>query len=451
MDLSAWVDELKPLEVEQLFVNQAVDQIVIKALSRNHNSKNQIYLAPDFTDIPQIEVERVLSSAGTSKKEKAGKPIYHAPIRWAWLLEKGYSEAPNAKLIFYPQYPEVRLSGLLQGSQSSPNNLLNIEHRGQEEGRLLLFGSNEKQTYGLILSNKSPAHSYFQSQISSESLLTSISLNGLDQIDSRSKLCEKLREIHSLGWLNSVQLSKKSGIQECKGPRCGGHTLEANLGIPMNGNAAPDFGNWEVKSHKVSSFQRNAVGKVTLMTPEPDLGAYSEFGVAWFAEHFGTLNEDKTRFDFTGIHSVSKGKNSKTKLTLELVGYNRDLGEIESDGYVALVSENGELASGWSFGKLLTHWQKKHAFTAYVPTIYGQYQPRMFMYGDKVHLGSITKFELFLKAISEGKVIYDPGIKLEKQDSGNWKAKARSQFRVNFKDLPMLYESFEEIDLNKQI
>jgi hypothetical protein len=448
MDVSTWVDGLTEHEVQQMFESQGVELIQLKALSRNHNSKNQIYLAPDLSDVPQVDVQNVVTSQGFSKKKKAGKPIYHVPIKWAWLLDNGFSAAPGAQLIFYPQYPEVRLSGLLSGAKSAPNKLLNIEHRGQEEGRLLLFGSNGDQTFGLILSKYSPAHSYFINCLSSESALTSISIRGLEKIDSRSNLCEMLSKIHAKGWLNSVQLSKNSGIQDCKGPRCGGHTLEANLGIPMNGIPEPDFGNWEVKSHKVNNFNNIATGKVTLMTPEPDLGAYSELGVAWFAEHFGSLNSEKTRFDFTGVHSVDKGINLKTRLTLSLIGYNRVEEKIESDGYVALTSENCELVSGWSFGKLLTHWQKKHSFTAYIPTLYSPDQPRMFMYGKNVHLGSVTRFEYFLKAISDGKVVYDPGIKLEKQVSGNWKAKARSQFRINFKDLASLYENFEEVDVS---
>lgn len=450
MDVSTWVDGLTENKVQQLFEKQGVELIQVKALSRNHNSKNQIYLAPDLSDIPQIDVKNVVSSQGFSKKKNAGKPIYHVPINWGWLLENGFSEAPGAQLIYYPQYPEVRLSGLLIGTKSAPNKLLNIEQRGQEEGRLLLFGSNGDQTYGLILSKKSPANKYFTNFLSSESVLTPVSIRGLEQIDSRSNLCEMLSNIHKKGWLNSIQLSKTNGIQACNGPRCGGHTLEANLGIPMNGIPEPDFGNWEVKSHKINNFKNIATGKVTLMTPEPDLGAYSELGVAWFAENFGVLNTQKTRFDFTGVHSVDKGINPKTNLTLALIGYNKELEEIESDGYVALLAENGELVSGWSFSKLLTHWQKKHSFTAYVPTLYSTDLPRMFMYGNNVHLGSVTRFKLFLKAIAEGKVVYDPGIKLEKQLSGNWKAKARSQFRINFKDLPSLYESFEEIDVTKQ-
>lgn len=451
MDISQWVDGLTEEVVQELFRRKGVELIQIKALSRNHNSKNQIYLAPDLSDVPQISASSIKSNPGTSKKKRAGKPIYHAPINWFWLYESGSSQAPNAQLIYYPQYPEVRLSGLLAGAQFSPSQLLNIGQRGQEEGRLLLFGSNDNSTYGVILSQDSPANQFFKNCLTGETLFATLAINSLRKVDSRDNLCQKLSEISSGGWLDSIQLSNKFGIQKCNGPRCGGHTLEANLGIPMNGIAGPDFGNWEVKSHKVSTFQNNSTGKVTLMTPEPDLGAYSELGVAWFARHFGKLNDKGDRYDFTGIHSVPSGKNKKTRLTLELTGYDSDSRSIQDDGSISLLSENGEIVSGWSFEKLLTHWQKKHAYTVYVPTLFSKEQPRKFRYGHMVHLGSVTRFEYFLRAISAGKVVYDPGIKLELQGNGAWKAKARSQFRMNFKDLSSLYESFEEVDVYSSV
>ena len=54
----------------------------------------------------------------------------------------------------------------------------------------------------------------------------------------------------------------------------GGFTLEAELGIPKNSVAEPDFLDWEVKQHSVTNFARADSGTViTLMTLEPSAGA----------------------------------------------------------------------------------------------------------------------------------------------------------------------------------
>ena len=57
-----------------------------------------------------------------------------------------------------------------------------------------------------------------------------------------------------------------------------------------------------------------------------------------------------------------------------------------------------------------------------------------------------TTFNRLLQAITESKVYYDPGIKLENA-STKPKTKRRSQFRIKSKQLSHLYEKQSDIDV----
>jgi hypothetical protein len=443
-----WYDIATEGAVRDLFSARGVKSMYVKELSRNHNSKNQIYLAPDLSELALIPAGPITSSEGTSRKLNAGAPIFHASVDWTWLSPKGESRAPNAQLIYYPQYPEVRLSGLLLGSPESPRDLLSIESRGQELGRLLLFGSNSQgRIFGQLLSRVSPAARSLTTLRVPGEHLSVLPVDGTMTANPDDLIVAELARIHRLGWIDSCELHTDGTFHPCRGPRCGGHTLEASMGIPMNGVPGPDFGEWEVKSHRVARFDRPASGRVTLFTPEPDVGAYAENGVSWFAEHFGRLNPDANRYDFTGVHTASNSPHPSTGLRLVVDGYDPQTRDMMHDGVIGLIDPSGALVSGWTFSKLLSHWQRKHALAAYVPSLSRKGDPAEFSYGNLVHLARRTRFEYFLRAMSAGEVVYDPGIKLEQQPSGSWKAKARSQFRINFRDLGALYESFDEIDV----
>ena len=75
---------------------------------------------------------------------------------------------------------------------------------------------------------------------------------------------------------------------------------------------------------------------------------------------------------------------------------------------------------------------------------------RQYRFGRNVLLGEGAEFRLLLKAFHEGKVYYDPGIKLEGISTGRPKAKKRSQFRVASKHLPALYLTSRMVDACKE-
>lgn len=450
MGIALWQDEITEESVRQLFTDYGVQSIKIKYLQRNHNSKNQVYLAGDLSELATIPMGDIQPAVGTSTKRTAGAPIYHAPVPWTWIGPHGASPAPTAQLVYYPQYPEVRLSGFLRGSYEAPNILMSPVHRGQEAGRVLIFGVNSAadEIFAVVLSGQSPAARAFDRFRGEPGQIVTVPVSGDVPVDSRANLMEELARIHSLGWLEACELPSSGVMRPCRGPRCGGHTLEAHLGITLNGAPAPDFGEWEVKQHAVTSFDRPGIGHITLFTPEPDLGGYAEYGVDWFARAYGVITDSETRFDFTGRHIVNGIPHPKTGLELILSGYDLDKREMTADGFVGLIDHYGELVSGWSFAKLLKHWQGKHAFAAYVPSqSLSDAVPRLYRYGNRVHLAEGTRFGLFLEAMAGGAVVYDPGIKSELQDTGRWRPKARSQFRIPMRSLSCLYDDFYEVDV----
>ena len=90
----------------------------------------------------------------------------------------------------------------------------------------------------------------------------------------------------------------------------------------------------------------------------------------------------------------------------------------------------------------MAHWIRKHPLAAYVPSLHEKAK-NSYRYGPTVRLGEGTDFLHFLRAMSEGKVYYDPGIKLEDASTDHPKPKRRSQFRIKSADLPLLYDKME--------
>lgn len=448
--MGIWQDEIEEDQVRRIFADNGVRAIQIKYLSRNHNSKNQIYMGGDLSEVATLPMGDVHFNSGTSQKKFAGgKLIYHAPVPWSWVSPSGLSPAPRAQLIVYPQYKEVRLSGLIQGSRDSPGFFMNIEKRGYEEGRLLIYGTNDAKdtAFGMMLSRFSPAAKALDRYRGKVGEIVTIPVNKDASTDSRTNLMRELARIHHMGWMDACELPATRIMRPCGGNRCGGHTLEAHLGITLNGAPAPDFGEWEVKNHGVGSFDRPGSGHITLFTPEPDLGDYAANGTDWFVRQYGIATEDGNRYNFTGRHRVTGSPLEKTGLELTLTGYDPSTKSIMDDGHVGLVSNSGQLVSGWSFSKLLNHWQTKHAFAAYVPSKSQKGTPYKYSYGHRVHLAEGTRFGLFLEAMAGGAIVYDPGIKSELQPNGRWKPKARSQFRIATRAVAQLYDKFAEVNV----
>lgn len=427
-----------------LMKDKGVSSIYVKKLSSNDNSKNQIYLGGDFSSLNLIPVkdwETVLPKSEKTKLKPADKLI-RGNIDFKWIDYEGVLHpAPDAKLILYPQYPEVRFSGFLKNSNVNASEWMDVSKSGRQPDRFLVIGVHpERYCIGYLAVPGSQISAELKSKLGTQE-------NGvLQQINfgnhnSRIILLNELRRIHLGSPIHGKKLDRSSGKTVAYNARNGaGYTLEAELGISPNGNSEPDFLGWEVKSHSRPV--------VTLMTPEPSGGLYRERGVDFFVRKYGY--EDKNgvpdRLNFGGVYKYGV-QHADTKVTLICTGYEKGV-KLDLDGGLKLVDDHGNSAAEWSFKKLLEHWNRKHAKAVYVPYEARNDRDRTaYFYGDWVDLGEGTDFLKFMDSIIESKIYYDPGIKIEGQASGNPKIKRRSQFRINYKYISSLYSSWSRENL----
>lgn len=426
------------------FSKAGAERLLVKVLAANDNSKQQVYLGGSWDAVRVLPVSTVTAvGSGVTKH-------FSANLRLCWIDRTGQErEAPHAKLILYPQYPEVRFSGFLRGVADAPG----ADMTSRQPGRVLFFGIKRD---GTVLAYVAP----FDSRAAREAAATPgspVGSSSLIEINlspkhsparERRRLLLSLRRVCERGWIDSKQLGGDGLVRSCEAQNCGGLTLEAELGIPKNSRSEADYAGWEVKQFATTATRGMGSGRVTLMTPEPNGGVYASKGAEAFVRHYGyrDLRGRRDRINFGGNFVVGK-KAMRTRLTLTLDGFDLTANRItDPGGRVLLLAADDEVAASWSFAGLMAHWARKHQRAAYVPSR-RRLSPRwQYRYGPVAHLGEGTDFLLFLAAMASGSVVYDPGMKLVLR-SGRWSLKRRSQFRVAVSRLPTLYTSFETIAL----
>ena len=436
---------MKLVQLKSLFVKVGCTKLYAKPLAENDNSKNQVYFGPGFHAL------NLFPNAGIYPDSSPKNPIFKAKLNFGWLLENGLvAEAPNAQLILYPQYPEVRFSGFLKGCKVAPSDLMT----GRIKGRVLFLGvTSERRVVAFVVESDSEIASEFHALTikPDEGVFVELNLPNIPSGEnSRIKLLGELSRIHRLGWIDSKQLDSDGQLKPCTASQCGGFTLEAEFGIPKNSSAEPDFLGWEVKQYGVSDFEKIESAKpITLMTPEPDGGFYKEQDAESFIRKFGYADKKgrKDRINFGGRHFAGR-RCPPTGLTMQLSGFDTATGKITNiNGEFALVSDAGEVAASWSFKKILEHWSQKHTKAVYVPSQRRLEPQRQYAYGHKVRLAQKTDSLRLLRSFASGAVYYDPGIKLEDASTDEAKSKKRSQFRVASKNISALYESLETVEV----
>lgn len=432
---------------------QGVERIFVKRLAENDNSKQQIYLGPDLSALPMLPERPIEARTGTSRKPGAsGKPIFRMPVNWFWLARNGAAvPAPHAKLIYYPQYPEVRLSGFLKGAPAGPTSLMQATRR--IGGRFLLFGvgSGDRVVALVVPPNTPVARELGALQLPKfNDLFSELSARVSVTGNSRDLLIERLRQIHTKGWILAKRLERDGSlVSPYEKMNSGGYTLEAEFGVVPNGNAEPDFLGWELKQFRLPDCSSRSSVALTLMTPEPDGGYYKEEGAEAFVRRYGYRNPElPDRIDFTGRHTIGQ-RVARTGTVLSLEGLDPATGSlISADGGIVL-SRDGEsrAAARWSFAKLLEHWLHKHQQAAYVPAL-TRLNPKSHFYCPVVRLAQGTAFAKLLGVFAMGHAYYDPGMKLENA-SGRPKTKRRSQFRIGTGHLESLYDHWERVDVTR--
>ncbi|MEM6819894.1 MAG: MvaI/BcnI family restriction endonuclease [Pseudomonadota bacterium] len=437
---------------------KGVDTVFIKKLAPNDNSKNQPYFGFHLTDLPFIPTGSMEASETTSQKSRSkGRDIkYQAAMKLSWIdVDSNTYPAPHAKLIYYPQYPEVRFSGFLRGSQVDLSRWMAPEKQGRAEGRWLLLGVNEAEAsvFGFLATPDSALAIELAARelTPTTNIFSEIGVNDRTTTsDTRAALLQKLLEIHLHGWIPGQKLGKDRQPRPYKALNGGGYTLEAMLGISPNGVAEPDYLGWEVKQFGVKALPRNSAKPTTLMTPEPNGGFYVVQGAIEFVRRFGYPDKSgkPDRLNFGGKHIVNK-ECAATELTMRLDGFDPVERQItEANGAISLTSNDGTVTASWSFAKVMDHWKRKHSQAVYIPCLMRKAQSGVeYHYGSSVELGVGTDFEMFLSAMLDGVVYYDPGIKLERASTETPTIKRRSQFRVNHRHLKSLYRTLEFVDI----
>lgn len=433
-----------------IMADKGVSRIYVKHLSPNDNSKNQIYLGGDFSVINNLPFGNIYPEAVGGKRDR-----FKASLDFYWLQDDGTEEqADHAQLILYPKYPEVRLSGILLGCHSAPNELI----RSRRDDRYLFLGVSpaDGRVFGYVALTASPVITEFEN-------LTDIPVSGvLSELfvsagtssysrNAKTVLLNELCRIHKRGFIPGEKMGNDGVARPYRAQNGGGYTLESAFGIPPNGNAEPDFMGWELKQYAVSGFDSHVNKALTLFTPEPDGGYYLTGGITAFMKCYGYAPKDGTpnRLNFSGIHEHGMPYHHNTGLTLSTNGFDSAIGKMtDVNGGILLLDRSGNKAASWSFGKLMSHWNRKHAQAVYVPSVKNDDTGhRSYQYGKTVRLYSGTDFMRFLGAVVSGSVYYDPGINLKKLDTDKPVSKKRSQFRVKLNDLDDLYENLDIVNV----
>jgi hypothetical protein len=446
-EYEAWSHGLAAGDVRRQFRDLGCDIVVIKVLRRNHNSKNQIRLAPHLNDLAFLPFGEARVHQGSSTKKGAPQAIFHCDIDFLWIGPMGVAAAPEAKLAYHPQYPEVRLSGVLRGCPAAPSHLLRIDERGSEAGRVLLLGVNRQKgtVHGLLVGAAAPlAGAIRELNLEQRGSLLVWPLDGPAAKDLRRLILKDLCEVSRGDWHTSQRLTA-TGLVPYVARNAGGTTLEALLGIIANSRSAPDKHGHEIKALGVSRLERPRAVQVTLVDTAPDSGEYQNLGPAGFVRRHGHRNPE--RFDFTGTHRIGKLP-PRTGARLEVMGY--DDRHLRADGAVALIAGDGTVLMQWSFEKLIDHWSRKHALAVYVPSERRMVETaegpaRQYRYGNVVQVAAGTSFTRFLDALVAGTICYDPGMSATPVEEMG-PAKIRNLFRISSRNLSCLYDEFLTID-----
>lgn len=415
--------------------------VYCKFLAENDNSKQQIYLGGSF------EVLKLLVYGTIRAETAAAVPNFKASVPMCWIDADGHvAEAPGAQLILYPKYPEVRLSGFLKGCPIAPNEALRPIPKEErrfnngQDGRILFFGVTESRVFTYLAKPDTSIAKAILENPPAAALLDSGTLREIkrtQRVDTRALLIQRLTEIHKAGPHVSMRLDRHGNRMAYNAQNGGGYTLEALMDIVPNGKSAPDFMGWELKAYSGS--------RITLMTPEPNAGFYGEHGVEAFLRKYGRLRPDDTIY-FTGTHKANICSSSGHTLMTE--GFDVASGKISDvGGGIRLIDPSGTISAEWTFAGLVEHWGRKHAAAAYIPYARSAATPPEYHYRGPVLLGEGTEFALFLKALIDGAVIYDPAPKLENASGPASRTKARSQFRMTTKELFRLYRKLEAVVL----
>ncbi len=443
-------------DLEALLSSHGVHEALIKSLSRNHNDKNQIYSGSDFRPLfPMFDMEFSFRGQSESWKKSAssrGKAIPEAVFRrFVWLNASGREiPARNVKMIIYAQYPETRLSGFQTVENTMPE-AMSVEFTKEHPNipRFLVLGRRgDGEAVAIMVSN--PTHGFIADVAR---LPNAIGSRVWKHLRLRATAPDRLISMLARASGNPLpgcRLDSAGKTLPFNGTQVCGYTLEHALGIIPNSNKFGDFEGIELKTHTQK--------KVTLFTPEPDMGLYAEDFSKFMTTH-GYI-DDSGHYRVTGIHRVDNRSN-KSGLTLKIINHERGTSlaaSADKNVHLGLIDDSGLLAAGWSLERILNSWTSKHNEAVFIPAVKTAcVDPKLKKEGyrhivefsNSVMWCRETSAERLFEALYNGTLFLDPAPKYCPNDSKL--NKRRSQWRVNdivtaAKDL---YTNVQMISLSK--
>lgn len=423
-------------DLEALLARHGVTEAAIKPLTRNHNDKNQIYSGADFRPLyPMFDVCFFMRGASSSAKkggQNQGKPIPEAVFNSFCWIDDAEREicARGVRMIIYSQYPETRLSGFRTVENTMPDSMsVEFTKARPEAVRYLVLGRRGTGEAVAVMV-VDPASAFIDAVAA---LPGATGSRVWKHLRLRSTAPERLVALLA-GAAGRVvpgrRLDAKGNTLPFNGTQVCGYTLEHALGIIPNSGKDGDFEGIELKTHTQK--------KVTLFTPEPDMGLY-EADFAGFMTRYG-YRDDDGHFRLTGIHRVDRHCD-KSNLTLRIMNHDRGASlaaSVDRGVHLGLFDDDDRLAAGWSLERMLNSWTSKHNEAVYVPAtkiactdpgLLAAGHRHMIGFSDTVLWCRLTSAEQLFEALYNGTLFLDPA---PKYCPGQPKLnKRRSQWRVN--------------------
>lgn len=374
---SNWLYQLQPDQIMKAYADLGITELWFAIGVAQDNSKNQVRLASDPSDLQMFGPADPIAEKSTSRKKKARTNVFHLALNLSWLDEDlNPVPAPRAQFVFYPQYPEVRFTGFLKGCRSAPSWLFDYDQRAP--GKIMIFGSKPlkafnqggptREIFALTIPHDAQAAGWFRGRFASAEKigkrLARIPIAPDSSTNTKIDLLKNLKKFRS-EWRRAMRMTK-DGIFETKtgANNAAGLHLEYLFGVVSNSLPEPDYLDWELKARKVD--KPNATlgsSRHTVFTPDPDGGAYVDMDLVDFVKKWGYKNENKQyagkRYDLTASGMrIGVGHKRLPDMELRLSGYTSEK-EFDVDGALELVDHRDEtVAASWSFSRMLAHWQK---------------------------------------------------------------------------------------------
>jgi hypothetical protein len=454
-------------QIKSLLLSQGVDAALLKILPKNANDKNQIYIASDFGilyDLFAMTLAERGASTSTKDKSPTGRRIPEAAFDdFSWIKRDGsVVKAKRVKAIIYPQYPEARISGFQTVDNTMPPSLSVAFTKSSESARrLLVLGRMPNGACrALICFDVSEALEREVSALPGFERSKVCKRLTLDQ-GNRQKLERLLADVVGKP-LRGCRLDAHGKTVPFSGTQVCGYTLEHALNIVPNSGKDGDLFGIELKTHTQS--------KVTLFTPEPDLGFYAQ-DFAGFMRKYGYADEEGN-YRLTGVHKANV-RSPRSGLTLKIKEYRQGDNDVwtafpydpgtpltaKMDAVeVVLEDDAGAVAAAWSLERLMNCWGVKHNEAVYIPAQkennHDTNEKRdgyeyIVTFDPNVMWCQKTSAEQMLRAIDDGVIFLDPAPKLHTTDPS--KSKRRAQWRVNdvAQAAQALYAHVEFLNLSK--